>query len=48
MRALSAFQSGFMPGGEVRDIKAIKTTGNKTIFAVARNSETILFYQAKQ
>jgi len=47
-QALSPFQSGFMPAGEVRDIKAIKTTGNKTIFAVARNNETILFYQAKQ
>ena len=40
-------RSGFMPGGEVRDIKSIKTVLNKTIFAVARNNQTILFYQSR-
>ena len=48
VQALAPFQSGFMSTGEVRDIKAIKTIGNKTIFAVARNNETILFFKAKQ
>jgi enediyne biosynthesis protein E4 len=39
--------SGFMLGGEVRDIKSIKTVLNKTIFAVARNNQPILFYQSR-
>ncbi|HMC85827.1 MAG TPA: VCBS repeat-containing protein, partial [Chitinophagaceae bacterium] len=45
--ALSPFQSGFMPTGEIRDIKAIKTADNKTIFALARNNNSILFYRLK-
>ena len=48
MWALPSLRSGFMPEGEVRDIKAIKTIGNKTIFAVARNNETVLFYKARE
>ncbi|MES1226913.1 MAG: VCBS repeat-containing protein, partial [Bacteroidota bacterium] len=46
--ALSPFQSGFMPSGEVRDIQKIKTVGGKTLVAVARNNESMLFYQLNQ
>jgi hypothetical protein len=46
--ALPALESGFMPGGEVRDIKPIKTLDSKTIFAVARNNAGILFYRLKE
>jgi enediyne biosynthesis protein E4 len=45
--ALSPFYTGFTVNGEVRDIKAIKTAFNKTIFAVARNNESILFYRTR-
>ncbi len=44
-RTLTPFQSGWRTAGEVRDIKAIKTIGNKTIFAVARNNEPLLFFR---
>ncbi|MEP6746799.1 MAG: VCBS repeat-containing protein, partial [Bacteroidota bacterium] len=44
---LSPFQSGFMPAGEIRDIKAIKMAGGKTLFAVARNNQEILLYQLR-
>ena len=46
--ALPALQSGFMPEGEVRDIKTIKTIGQKKIFAVARNNAGILFYRLRE
>jgi enediyne biosynthesis protein E4 len=42
-----SLRSGFMPVGEVRDIKAIKTIRNRTIIAVARNNQSILFYEAR-
>ncbi len=42
---LSPLKSGFMPTGEIRDIKAIRTIGNKSIFAVAGNDQAIQFYQ---
>lgn len=44
---LSPLQSGFMPSGEVRDIKSIRTTGNRVMYAVARNNEPMLFYQLR-
>lgn len=37
--------SGWATEGEVRDIKTIRTTNNKTLIAVARNNNTILFYR---
>lgn len=45
--ALSPFQSGLMAPGEVRDIKVIKTADGKTIFAVARNNKSILFFRLR-
>ncbi|MEO6316037.1 MAG: VCBS repeat-containing protein [Chitinophagaceae bacterium] len=40
-------QTGFMPGGEVRDIKEITTIGNKKLILVARNNDGILFYSKR-
>ena len=40
----SPLQSGFMAEGEVRDMKTIKTVAGKTLIAVARNNQSILFY----
>jgi enediyne biosynthesis protein E4 len=37
--------SGISADGEVRDIKAIRTVGNNTLFAIARNNNTLLFYE---
>lgn len=38
-------QSGLVLDGEVRDIKKIKTVGGKSLYAVARNNNSILFYK---
>jgi enediyne biosynthesis protein E4 len=46
--ALSPFQSGFMAAGETRDIKVIKTVGGRILFAIARNNQSMLFYQPGQ
>ena len=44
---LSPLQSGFVSTGEVRDIKAVRTAGGKSIFAIARNNNTIEFFKMK-
>jgi hypothetical protein len=44
-KALTNKGSGLTIHGEVRDIKTIRTINNKTIIAVARNNNTILFYK---
>ncbi|MBD0351978.1 MAG: FG-GAP repeat protein, partial [Flavisolibacter sp.] len=43
--ALLPLQSGLVLDGEVRDMKKLKTSGNKTLFLVARNNNTLLFYR---
>jgi hypothetical protein len=43
--ALSPGQSGWMAAGEVRDIKKLRTVHAKTLYVVARNNNTLLFYQ---
>jgi enediyne biosynthesis protein E4 len=40
-----SIQTGFMVDGEARDIKAIKTINEKVLIAVARNNDTIKFFQ---
>jgi hypothetical protein len=38
-------QTGFMVSGEIRDIKALRSVGGKTIIAVARNNNRMKFFE---
>jgi hypothetical protein len=41
----SALHSGLLLEGEIRDIKKLRTAGDKTLFAFSRNDNTIVFYK---
>jgi len=44
-KALTPLASGIMAEGEIRDIKTLGTLSGKTLILIARNNNTILFYQ---
>ena len=45
--SLFPFQSGLSADGEVRDIKKLRTVNNSSCYIIARNNDTMLFYQDK-
>jgi hypothetical protein len=47
LNSLSPLQSGCLLEGEIRDVKVLRTVGNKEIIAVARNNNSMLFYSNK-
>ena len=42
---LFPLRSGFVPEGQVRDIKKLRTINNRSLYLVARNNDSILFYE---
>lgn len=46
-KALAPLQSGWQPGGQVRDIKALRTINGQQYYVVSRNNNNLLLFRKK-